>query len=525
MEDARLPRLPLEVFLCIITVINDSRVSFKHAAYYDSGPDPSNDAVNSLKTLSITHRSLTGPAQRALGSRLSAASLGRISGLLQSPLLGTSTHELSLKLTATVQAVSGHGYDEEMDGEGEHSALPLEPPRRLREIVDLSLELIKRAPSLRSLRVMCPLFASEGDLAETLRFLQGIVENAKALRHLCWTGPEYAEDRERLCIEEIWRSLALARRSLDVLSLRNVELRAANEDGLSEGESELDDGIVRGGLQGLEGTGEEDSNLGLTSLTIMKVGASAFPTPRFSACLARLFGHGTLRTLTLDLTSETSSPTYTAELIRTLGESSLSSSSWSALTHLRLRIGAGPIRTSTSSTTAHLSAFFGASPSLTHLQIWVGRARRMMLSSDSASAHVSGAMRTELSRIFLPTAVASVNTFVPILLSCAAENCLSLTTLHLGFFHIAGPFGAHRWGILDEGISRGLAVGFLQSRTDGMRGGLRELLINMYGDEFDFPCLRRTCAEAGSDCVVEVRREFAYRLKCDVLFRAFRCDK
>lgn len=157
MEDVQLPRLPFEVFLCIIAVINDSRVPFEHAAYF-SGPDPCDDAVNSLKALSLTHRSLTGPAQRALGSRLSALSFNQVCGLLASPLLGMCTRELTFMLTATVRERNGYGRTQ---GARPHAASH-EHGRRLREMVDASLEVIARAPNLRALRVKCPLFGSRG---------------------------------------------------------------------------------------------------------------------------------------------------------------------------------------------------------------------------------------------------------------------------------------------------------------------------------------------------------------------------
>ena len=501
MEDVRLPRLPFEVFLCIIAVINDGRVPFEHAAYF-CGPDPCDDAVNSLKALSLTHRSLTGPAQRALGSRLRALSFDQVSGLLASPLLGMCTRELTLMLTTTVR--ERNGYERTQRAR----------PHAASEMVDASLKVIGRAPNLRALRVKCPLFGSKGERVETHRLLDGIGANAKTLQHLCWTGPEYADERERLSVEEVWRGLGRARRSLKILSLWNVELRSADPRDVP-GKNEL---ALDAGGDGAQQEQEDDDDdnpdsapLNLTTLTLVKVDAKAFPTPRSSLSLTRLFGRrGTLHTLALDLTSETSSPSYTSELIRILSDSSTPSSfssCWSALTHLRLRIGVGPIHASasgdSSTTPGHLTRFFQACTALTHLQVWVGLVRRMALDNAYAETGVSD-VRNEFSKIFLPAVVASTESFVPLLLSCAVGSCTTLSSLHLGFFHIAGPLGGHRWKSLDEGVARGL------SSSAGLQVAqlrLRQLLIDTHEEEFAFPCVRQTCAEMGSGCAFEVCRD------------------
>lgn len=340
---------------------------------------------------------------------------------------------------------------------------------------------------------------------ETHRLLQGIGANVKTLQHLCWTGPEYAGERERLSVEEVWRGLGRVRRSLKILSLWNVELRAVDprdvpgsalsvdtDDAQQEQEDDDDD------------DNPESARLNLTTLTLVKVDAKAFPTTLSSLALTRLFGRrGTLHTLALDLTSETSSPSYTSELIRILSESSTPSSSpWSALTHLRLRIGVGPIHASDSTTAAHLTRFFQACTALTHLQVWVGMVRRMELDNAYSETGVSD-VRNEFSKIFLPAVVASTESFVPFLLSCAVGSCTTLSSLHLGFFHIAGPLGGHRWKSLDEGVALGLSSAGLT--VTHLR--LRRLLIDTHEEKFAFPRVRQVCAEMGSGCAFEVRRD------------------
>lgn len=511
MDDARSPRLPHEVFLCIIAVINDSRVPFEHAAYFR----PSCDSIQSLKALSLTHRSLTIPAQRALGSRLSAASSRQVSGLLRSPLLSvTSTRELTLILMTTLRATPSHEHHRELTTTQTSGASDFGNTRRLQDMVSSSLVLLQRVPNLRALRVICPLFSSEEDHLETLRLVEGIGAHGRCLSFLCWTGPEYADERDRLNVEEIWHCLGEARRSLKVLSLRNVELQTSDPRDVPRGAGELQEN---------EDQDEEDQDSDcamLRELTIIKVDSKMFPTPRSTSYLTRLFGRGSLQTLAIDLTSETTSANYTSDLIRILGSAS-TTSSWSSLERLRLRIGVGSCRIGTD-TPALLECFFLACQRLRHLQLWVGRVRRMALNTSNyniANSNMNlsidptpcartatedeGFLRRdngEFSKIFLPAVVSATEAFVPVLLS-SAGSCRALESVHLGFFHIAGPLGGHRWRSLDKGVAIGLVRGPFQAVPLGMR----HVLIDSHEESFDFPCARQACAEVG--CEFEKRRD------------------
>ncbi len=465
MDEVRRPRLPYEVFLYIIAVINNSRIPFEHSAYFQ----PPQDLVDTLKTLSLTHRFLTGPAQRALGSRLSVASLDQTTGLLQSPLLGTCTRELTLILTTTIR--TAHENRRGLSAPSGHSSSP-----KLQDVVTSSLEVMQRASNLCALRVVCPLFSSLEVYTETIRLLAGIGASAKSLRHLCWTGPEYADERDRLNIEEIWHGLRGVRRSLKTLSLRNVELRSSDSEpfnNLDETEEHQDEGA------------EDHSQL--TSLTILKVDSIAFPTPRSVSYLTQLFGRGSLKTLAIDLTSETPSSTYTSDLLRVLGNAT---GAWSSLEHLRLRIGAGSCRADTD-TPALLARFFTACTRLKHFQLWVGRMAPHYHIADDESQD----MHSELGKIFLSAVVSTTESFVPVLLS-SAGSCGSLESVHLGFFHIAGPLGGHRWRRLDEGVAWGLTKASPLLK-------LQRLLIDTHEETYEFPHVRQACADVG--CTFEKR--------------------
>ena len=83
-------RFPFEVPLSIIDQVSGSRPNFDGS----SSGAPHSGVIERLKTLSLTHRSLAIPSQRALSSRLTSCTPLHVAGLSRS--LNDHTYEFAL---------------------------------------------------------------------------------------------------------------------------------------------------------------------------------------------------------------------------------------------------------------------------------------------------------------------------------------------------------------------------------------------------------------------------------------------
>ncbi|KLO09380.1 hypothetical protein SCHPADRAFT_566993 [Schizopora paradoxa] len=447
-------RLPFEILLNIIDQVSDSRPNFDGL----SSGAPHNGVVERLKALSLTHRSLTIPSQRALSSRLTSWSPLHIAGLSHSPLLGDHTRELVLILNLLVSRTNREAL-----------SVTGSVPTTFSELVSSSLALVKRASKLEALKVVPPSFVSEGIQDELLRFLRGIGSEAKSLQHFWWAAPDLANSRARMDIEEI-SSCLRASPSVNSITLRNVRLGWSDDVGAD--------------VEGLE----VNTPPQIKSLSMILVDSALYLSPRSISSLEWLLGRGSLTSLTIDLTSISTSRAYTSFILRILADGA-----GAHLEQLRLRIGAS---VGFLEDDADIARFFASCTRLRYLQIWVGSAGGVW-SGGNAGTHGEGN--------FTASAVSHAASLTRTLLSHAMRSCRALETLHLSFFHIAGGLymsknSKEQWQLLDHDVTRSLLNPVSTSMRKVMIDTARSPLSNVY----EFASVRKVCSVQGYALDVKV---------------------
>jgi len=445
------PRLPFEILLSIIDQVSNSRPLFVSSSLGTS----QNGVADRLKVLSLTHRSLTIPSQRALSSRLTAGSPWQVAGLLHSPLLGDHTHELVLVLNLLVSRSNR-----------ESSSVTGTVPTSFSELVSSGLALVKRATKLQALKIIPPSFVTEGIHEELLRFLRGVNAGTKSLEHFWWAAPDLANSRARMDVEEI-SSCLRGSSSIKAVTLRNVRLGWADDNG-AEAEGDLASEIK--------------------SLSIVLVDAALFLSHRSVSCLAWLLGRGSLTSLTIDLTSISTSRAYTSSILRILADGAAAS-----LEKLRVRIGVG---VGFLEDDVDIARLFAGCTCLRYLHVWVGSASGVW-AGGNAGSHGEGS--------FTASAISHAASLMRTLLSYAMRNCRALETLHLSFFHVAGGLymsksSKDQWRLLDDDVTRSL----LYPVSASMREVLIDTPRSSHSKAYEFASVRKTCSDLGYTLDVRV---------------------